>query len=376
MSRALTVQECDQAICELLPDLPRPEQKELANLVTGVVLKETIVLSKAAAATPGDASDASKMRRAQRLLANTRVDVSRAQRRLLERVLANCRGHLDLLVDATTTGATTHQPGTMTLMAAIAWHRRAVPILWRTWRTNQKGQRWTYHLTLLFGTLAELLPEGIQVTVMTDRGLTGKPLLKAIDQRGWHYLLRAKGNASIRLPDGTEMTLGEMAPRPGTQRYSMQAQIWPGRHRRNGIKVANWEKACRTNLTAIWRVGIKNPWLLLSDWPPGKQRCTEYRKRTWEEELFRDLKSMGWHWNQSRVRQPQRVERLLLVLALATLWVLGLAHRVIHTGKRRLLEAPGHRFSRFQLGLRWVARLVANDEHVPCTFHLKDSYAT
>jgi hypothetical protein len=123
-------------------------------------------------------------------------------------------------------------------------------------------------------------------------------------------------------------------------------------------------------------VGDKESWLILSDWPPGKRRCAEYRKRTWEEQLFRDLKSSGWHWNQSRVRQPERVERLLLVLALATLWVLGVGHRVIHTGTRHLLEAPGHHFSRFQLGLRWVARMVGTDQQVPCTFHLKDSYAT
>jgi hypothetical protein len=376
MSRAITVQECDQAIGELLPDLPRPEQKELANLVTGVVLKETIVLSKAAAATPGDASDASKLRRAQRLLANPRLGVPRAQRRVLARILAHCQGSLHLLIDPTTTGATRSQPGTMTLMLALAWHRRAIPILWRTWRTDQKGQHWTRRLTLLFATLARLLPAGVQVTVMTDRGLTGKPLVEAILDQGWHYLLRAKHTATVRLPDGSSTTQGTLAPHPGWQCWRRDAQIWPGRHRQQGPRVPDWEQACRTNLTALWRVGDKEPWFILSDWPPGKRRCIEYRKRTWEEELFRDLKSIGWHWNQSRVRHPRRVERLLLVLTLATLWVLCLAHRVIHTGTRRLIEAPGHRFSRFQLGLRWVARLVGTDQHVPCTFHLKDSYAT
>lgn len=376
MSRTLTVQECDQAVCELLPDLPRPEQKELATLVTGVVLKESIVLSKASAATPGSACDASKMRRAQRLLANPRLCVPRAQRRLVARILAHCQGSLFLLVDPTTTGATRRHPGTVTLMLAIAWHRRAIPILWRTWRTDQPGQYWTRRLWLLFTTVSQLLPQGVQITVMTDRGLTGKPLLEVIVQQGWHYLLRAKGNASVRLPDGTITTAGALVPSPGSQRWCAQVQVWPGRHRTGGPKVPDWERACRTNLSARWRVDDHEPWLILSDWPPSKRRCTEYRRRTWEEELFRDLKSMGWQWNKSRVRQPARVARLLLVLALATLWVLSLAHRVIHTGQRWLIEAPGHHFSRFQLGLRWIARLVGNDDQVPCTLHLKASYAT
>jgi hypothetical protein len=377
MSRRATVQECDQAISEVLPDLPRPEQKELALLLTGVVLTESCVLTKAAAATPGPAQDASKVRRAQRLLANERLDVPRAQRRLVARILTHCQGSLHLLVDATTTGATARQPGTVTLMLAIAWHRRALPILWRTWRADEPDQQWAACLRSLFGTLAALLPAGIQITVMADRGLTGTPLLRACEAQGWHYLLRARRSGLVQVPDGRITSLAELAPRPGSERRIKGALLWPPpptSHKRG--KLPDWTHACQTNITALWRVGDPDPWLLLSDWPPGRQRCREYRRRTWEEELFRDLKGMGWHWERSRVRQPKRVERLLLVLALATLWVICLAHRVISRGQRPLVEAPRHTYSRFQLGLHWIARLVATDDHVPCTFHLKDAYAT
>jgi hypothetical protein len=85
MSRAMTVQECDQAVSELLPDLPRPEQKARATLVSGVVLEQDATLRRASAGSPGDAQERSKQRRAQRLLANPRLDVPRAQRRLLAR---------------------------------------------------------------------------------------------------------------------------------------------------------------------------------------------------------------------------------------------------------------------------------------------------
>lgn len=377
MSRTATVQECDQGISEVLPDLPRPEQKALASLVSGVVLRQTCVLSTAAAAAPGAAQDASKLRRAQRLLANQRFNVPRAQRRLAARVLAHCQGSLQLLVDATTTGATTTQPGTVTLMVAIAWHRRALPLLWHTWRADHPGQHWAARLRRLFGHLAEVLPPELQITVMTDRGLTGTPVLRAIEERGWHYLLRARASGSVRLPDGRITPLGALAARPGSRRLITGALIWPDSptsHKRGMPR--DWTHACRTNITALWRVGDGEPWLLLSDWPPARQRCTEYRRRTWEEELFRDLKGMGWQWQRSRVRDPKRVQRLLVVLALATLWVVCLARRVITTGTRSLVDTPGHHYSRFQLGLRWIARLVATDQVVPCTFHLTDASAT
>jgi hypothetical protein len=115
MDRSQLLQECDRAVSELLSDLPRPEQKSVAALLEGIVVERTAVLTRAAAAAPGEAADRSKQRRAQRLLANPRFDVPRAQRRLVQRILAHPRPRLDLLVDAITTGATATQPGTRAL---------------------------------------------------------------------------------------------------------------------------------------------------------------------------------------------------------------------------------------------------------------------
>jgi hypothetical protein len=65
------------------------------------------------------------------------------------------------------------------------------------------------------------------------------------------------------------------------------------------------------------------------------------------------------------VRQPDRVERLLLVLALATLCIVALAQRVLKRGGRPLREARSRRcYSPFPLGRRWLPRLLTNDQHV------------
>lgn len=366
MSRQQTVQECDHAIAELLPDLPRPEQKGLAALVSGVVLAGTAVLSRASAAIPGQQQDRSKQQRAHRLLANDRLDVGRAQRRLVERVVARRTGRLPVLVDAVTTGATAHHPGTMTLMVALAWHHRALPVLWRTWRTDQKGQAWGQALRTMLTTLAELLPAGLEVVVLADRGLSGEPLIRTIEEQGWQYLLRVKRDGTVCHPGGV-CRLGELVPTPGTQQLLTAAAIWPptSHHR------PRWNAARHTNIVAVWRSQDPEAWLLVTDLPASTQRCTEYRIRTWEEELFRELKTLGWQWNQSRVREPERVERLLLVMALATLWMAALGQRVVRSGWRSLVEERSRRcYSYIQLGRRWVNRLIANEEHVPCILRL------
>lgn len=130
MSRQETVHECDQAVSALLPDLPRPEQQARAALVSGVALEQDATLSRASAGIPSAVQERSKQRRAQRLLANPRLEVARAQRRLLTRVVQGRRGRLDLLLDATTTGATARQAGTVTLVLAVGWHGLGGPCRW------------------------------------------------------------------------------------------------------------------------------------------------------------------------------------------------------------------------------------------------------
>jgi hypothetical protein len=71
------VQQCDQEVRELLPDLPRPEQKAVAAIVCGVVGSQSCVLSQVAMAIPGAAQVPSQQQRAQRLLRNPRLDVAR-----------------------------------------------------------------------------------------------------------------------------------------------------------------------------------------------------------------------------------------------------------------------------------------------------------
>ena len=76
----------------------------------------------------------------------------------------------------------------------------------------------------------------------------------------------------------------------------------------------------------------------------------------WEELAFKDLKTNGWRWQRSRVREPERAERLWLVMARAYVWVLSLGTQVLETPGQlaRLSRVTGNRLSAFKLGLRFL----------------------
>jgi hypothetical protein len=185
-------------------------------LTCGVVFTRAATISVASGGMPGSATNPSKLRRAQRLLANPRLRVDEAQARLAAQVLADRRGRVDLLLDATPTGATARTAGTETLTLACAWHGRSLPLAW-TSRQRGKGAHppWRTVIRQLFDRVGQQLPADTQVVLMADRGLVGRPLIDRITAQSWHYLLRCERTARIRLADGTCCTLGDLVPQPG-----------------------------------------------------------------------------------------------------------------------------------------------------------------
>src|SRR3954454_18102566 len=57
-----------------------------------------------------------------------------------------------------------------------------------------------------------------------------------------------------------------------------------------------------------------------------------YGMRSWIEGGFKLLKSGGWQWQATRMTEPDRVERLWLVLAVATRYVLALGGEADEAG--------------------------------------------
>ena len=84
----------------------------------------------------------------------------------------------------------------------------------------------------------------------------------------------------------------------------------------------------RCTLLAHWDEAYTDPWLIVTDLPTAQACVAWYGMRAWIEAGFKDIKRGGWHWEQTKMTDPARVERFWLVIAVATLWVVSVGAQV------------------------------------------------
>jgi hypothetical protein len=98
-----------------------------------------------------------------------------------------------------------------------------------------------------------------------------------------------------------------------------------------------------------------------SDFPRRTMHCcrklTIYANRYWIEEMLSDHKSRGLNLESTRLTDPDRIERLLVAVTLAYLWIMEVGALVVTSGQRRQVDNRGasRSVSLCQIGLRWLS---------------------
>jgi hypothetical protein len=213
---------------------------------------------------------------------------------------------LALAVDATTLG------NLFTVLAVSVLYRGcAVPVAWKVLRAN-KAHAWQPEWKKLLKNFREVVPADWNVIVLADRGLYAKWLFKAITALGWHPLLRINNQGKFR-PEGWYhwITMTELVQNVG--------QRWQGRG--TAFKSRSCQLPC--TLLACRGENYQDPWLVLTDLPPEAADVCWYGMRAWIEQGFKRIKSGGWQWQYTRMKDPERAERLWLAVAITTWWVLS-----------------------------------------------------
>lgn len=237
------------------------------------------------------------------------------------------------------------------LTAAVVYRGCGIPVAWAVLPAGVTDP-WNPHWERLLDRVADALGPGWRVVVLTDRGLESTTLFRAIVARGFHPLMRVKSAGAFR-PEGwhTFHRLGSFATRDGD------------RFAATGVAYRTAPLAC--TLLACRSAGCADPWLILTDLPPAAADPCWYALRSWIEQGFKILKRGGWQWQRTRMTDPARVERLWVVLAVATLWLVevgGLAEfesRPETVPPFRTGSGPRvHRLFRIGLGLILAGLLV------------------
>jgi hypothetical protein len=87
-------------------------------------------------------------------------------------------------------------------LSLVTNHGRATPLLWLTVLKDElKDQRNDFE-DLCLARLAKVLPEGVAVTILADRGFGDTKLFDFLDTLGFAYVIRFRGNIHVSAADG------------------------------------------------------------------------------------------------------------------------------------------------------------------------------
>jgi hypothetical protein len=213
----------------------------------------------------------------------------------------------------------------------VTSHGRATPLLWLTvWKEELLNRRNDFEDACL-ARLAEVLPPGVHVTILADRGFGDHKLFRFLDKLGFGYVIRFRGNIHVSDAMGETRPAADWVGKGGRARKLRSACVTTGSDRPVGAVVCVHAK------------GMKEPWCLAASDAdaPTAQLVNHYAKRWTIEPNFRDIKdlSFGMGLSATRIGEPTRRDRLLLVnaFAMVLLTLLGAAGESL--GMDRLLKS-------------------------------------
>jgi hypothetical protein len=342
----------------LVPELHGHQAKTLGLWVLGALLAGSVRIPAVAEVLllqgVSDARLPSIERRLVRWLANPRLDVAIIWQACLPTLLRAWRaaGHpARLVLDATPLA-----DRAQVLYVGLWVHGRVLPLAWEVLpgQTAWQERQWAI-VARLFAQVRPHLKGGV-TTLLADRGLVGHPLVTLCQQLGWHWVLRLECQHCCQPQPPLQSAAGPAAGWVRVDQLGVRAgQDWYG-------AVRLWKKTDPVTgfLTVCWEPGAPQPWYLFSDLPAQPRREQEYADRGAVEATFQDAKARGWQVEDLPITALDRLNRLLLVLAL-TLWLaLHYAASCLHHGRRAQLDRHDRRDkSLLRLGRLWFARCLA-----------------
>jgi hypothetical protein len=196
------------------------------------------------------------------------------------------------------------------LNISVLYRGCAVPVIW-TVVPGGETEPWEPHWERMLQLLADSVPAGWQVLVLTDRGMYSPSLFRCLVRLHWHPFLRIRAQGFYR-PNGRHkwLNLEDLHPATG------QTQAWQGQ------VFKNEEGRLECTLVAYHGAGHAEPWLIVTDLAPEVAQASWYGLRGWIEHGYKMVKGEGWKLPRTRIKDSARLERLWLAVAVATLWVL------------------------------------------------------
>ena len=283
--------------------LTKPHRIGLADLAASVLASRSVNTSEIANILPRKVkSDEERYRYINRWLGNNKIDPLKAMNgfvpEMMEALSENGKTVI-LMLDQSKISE-----GFECLMVSARVHERAVSVGWKVIKT--KGEIGFEVQKELLEEIKKMIPEGIEVLLAADRFYGTSSLISLCQKLGWRYRIRLKGNLNLN-HEGGEIKTGEI----------LKLGL-------NGVENAELSKSgVKTNIGVLQEEGHPDPWIIAMECKPTAGKVLDYGMRWGIEALFSDMKTRGFGVTKTKLKDPKRIERLLLVLTVACYWAVS-----------------------------------------------------
>lgn len=322
----------------------------LALMVVGVFLGRHVQLWQIALWVPVPIQLTSIVRRFERFVADERVDVAVYFEPFVV-AMCNCLGTETayLILDCTQAGKKCR-----VLFIGLAYHGTVLPLVWEA----VKGKKGHVKGSVQRDLLKRVYPyfkHHRRVIVLGDAEFSNEPVINWLKAVQWHFVFRFQSCYQLQV---------------GSQKAWQSAKSLYEAQNLQAGQTLSWQQVNYTekhqipNLTVTihWAVEFDDPLCLVSTLSPAETPHLIYEFRFWVETLFGNHKSRGFQLARTHMTDPDHIDRLVLALAIATCIALGLGTDLIVSNRAHLVDRSDRRdLSLFQLGWRWLYRLLALD---------------
>lgn len=336
-----TIRSLEQTLLDNLP-WNRARIKCVARFLLALYATRTVNLSVLATAFSGRAKEASHYKRLQRFLRG--FELPYAQLAAFVVNLLGVAGPWTLALDRTN-----WQVGVVDvniLLLSIIHRGIGFPVVWLVLPTA--GNSDTLARETVIRIFMNLFGAPQIACLLGDREFVGQRWFRFLRQHRIRFLLRLKKDTLVRNGRGTLVQAWRLFAATRVN----QMLVIPAARQMWGLELF---------LSGCYLGSGEYLILVSADyWPAPAQ---EYANRWGIETLFGALKSRGFNLEETRLQDPERISRLLALLALAFTWAFVVGQWQASVKELKLQKHGYPPKSIFRLGLNILCRLVTNFEH-------------
>jgi hypothetical protein len=242
------------------------------------------------------------------------------------------------------------------LLLGASYKKRVLPVSWQMLPYGSSSA--AEQMGLLWQAKKDL-PPGVRVHFYGDCEFRPIEVQRLCRQFGWHYQVGIKSDTCFRWAGDEWQMLSSLGLQAGERCYL------------EGCYLSKQHDYGPLNVIADWSREQESPRYWALDLAANLQAWRRGRKRYYIEPSFRDWKSYGFDLEGSKLEDPDRLEELLLGMAMTTVWMIGVGDWLESNGAKAMI-APAKKddYSLFRMGRDYVQRCRVMDWRVPIRFEV------